>query len=248
MPGIDFIDDLRASPNSALAIERYRKLAREYDASCWRIEPLRALAIQALALQPGERVLDVACGTGSTVVTMARQVGPTGRVLGIEQSPEMAGIARQRLEDAGITHAEIVTADVRRVSRPFDADAVLCSFTHDVLQSPDAIARIRQLSKSGARIAVLGARTLSWWWGWPANLFLMWRGRRYLTTFHGLANPCARLAAQCEELEFKGAWHAGTSYLTVGRLLEPQHPQLINERDVSVIEPAPPTRRKFANQ
>ena len=222
MPGIDFIDDLRAAPNSALAIQRYRKMAREYDASCWRIEPLRALAIQSLALQPGERVLDVACGTGSTVVAMARQVGPAGRVLGIEQSPEMADIARQRLNDAGISHAEIVTADVLMVFRPFDADAVLCSFTHDVLQSPSAIACIRQLSKPGARIAVLGARTLPWWWGWPINLFLMWRGRRYLTTFHGLSDPCAPLAPHCEELEFKGAWHAGTSYLKVGRLLESQ--------------------------
>ena len=217
MPGIDFIDDLRAGTKPALAIERYRAMAREYDASCWRIEPLRALAIQSLALQPGERVLDVACGTGSTVVTMAQQVGPTGQVLGIEQCPEMADIARQRLRDAGIAHAEIVTADMHLVSRAFAADAVLCSFTHDVLQSPAAIARIRQLSSPGARLAVLGVRTLPWLWGWPVNLFIMWRARRYLTTFHGLRDPCALLRPLCETLELKGAWHAGTSYLAVGR-------------------------------
>ena len=191
MLGIDFIDDLRARPNSALAIERYRKNG------CWMLP----------------------------VVPAARwsrcrgKWGPTGRVLGIEQSPEMAAIARQRLEDAGIAHAEIVTADVRVVSRPFDADAVLCTFTHDVLQSPGTVARIGQLSKSSARIAELGAPTLSWWWGWPVNLFLMWRDRRYLSTFHGLGNRCARLAPHCAELEFKGAWHVGTSYLKVGRFL-----------------------------
>ena len=217
MAGIDFIDDLRAGTKPALAIERYRAMAREYDASCWRIEPLRALAIQSLALQPGERVLDVACGTGSTVVTMAQQVGPTGQVLGIEQCPEMADIARQRLRDAGIAHAEIVTADMHLVSRAFAADAVLCSFTHDVLQSPAAIARISQLSSPGARLAVLGVRTLPWLWGWPVNLFIMWRARRYLTTFHGLRDPCALLRPLCETLELKGAWHAGTSYLAVGR-------------------------------
>ena len=217
MAGIDFIDDLRAGAKPALAIERYRAMAREYDASCWRIEPLRALAIQSLALQPGERVLDVACGTGSTVVTMAQQVGPTGQVLGIEQCPEMADIARQRLRDAGIAHAEIVTADMHLVSRAFAADAVLCSFTHDVLQSPAAIARISQLSSPGARLAVLGVRTLPWLWGWPVNLFIMWRARRYLTTFHGLRDPCALLRPLCETLELKGAWHAGTSYLAVGR-------------------------------
>ena len=217
MAGIDFIDDFRAGAKSALAIERYRAMARDYDASCWRIEPLRALAIQSLVLQPGERVLDVACGTGSTVVTLAQQVGPSGQVLGIEQCPDMADIARQRLRDAGIDHAEIVTADVTLVSRAFDADAILCSFTHDVLQSPTAIARIRQLSKPGARLSVLGARTLPWWWGWPVNIFVMWRARRYLTTFHGLRDPCALLRPHCEILELKGAWHAGTSYLAVGR-------------------------------
>ena len=218
MAGIDFIDSLRAGTKPALAIERYRAMARDYDASCWRIEPLRALAIQSLALQPGERVLDVACGTGSTVVTLAQQVGPTGHVLGIEQSPEMADIARQRICDAGIDQAEIVTADMHDVSRPFGADAVLCSFTHDVLQSSAAIARIRQLAKPGARLAILGVRTLPWWWGWPVNLFIMWRARRYLTTFHGLRDPCALLRPHCETLELKGAWHAGTSYLATGRL------------------------------
>ena len=217
--GIDFIDDLRVGTKPKLAIERYRAMACEYDATCHRIEPLRELAIQSLALQPGELVLDVACGTGSTVVTLANLVGPTGHVLGIEQSPEMADIARQRLHDAGIENAEIVTADIEQLSRQFGADAVLCSFTHDVLQSPSAIARIRQLSKPGARLAILGARTLPWWWGWPVNLFVMWRSRRYLTTFHGLNNPCALLRPHCETLELKGAWHAGTSYLAVGRFL-----------------------------
>ncbi len=219
MAGIDLIDDFRVGTKPALAIERYRTMARDYDASCWRIEPLRALAIQSLALQPGERVLDVACGTGSTVVTLAQQVGPTGHVLGIEQSPEMADIARHRLHDAGIVHAEIVTADMKEVTRQFGADAVLCSFTHDVLQSSAAIAHIRQLSKPGARLAVLGARTVTWWWGWPVNLFMMWRARRYLTTFHGLHDPCSLLRPHCEKLEVKGAWHAGTSYLAIGRLL-----------------------------
>ena len=151
------------------------------------------------------------------MVTLANLVGPTGRVLGVEQCPEMADIARQRLRDAGINHAEIVTADMRDVSDSFNADAVLCSFTHDVLQSSAAITRIRQLSKPGARLVVLGARTVPWWWGWPVNFFVMWRARRYLTTFHGLRDPCALLRPYCEMLEVKGAWHAGTSYLAVGR-------------------------------
>jgi hypothetical protein len=100
------------------------------------------------------------------------------------------------------------------------ADAFLFSFTHDVLQQPEAVAALVRMAKPGARYAVLGMRTLPWWWGWPVNLFVMWRARRYLTTFHGLAAPWARLEAVSREFKLVGAWHAGTSYIAVGTFSE----------------------------
>lgn len=82
-------------------------MARAYDASYGRVEPLRALAIESLALPTAEPVLDIACGTGSTVVTLVRQVEPAGHVLGIERCPAMADIAHQRSCDVGIEpHSE----------------------------------------------------------------------------------------------------------------------------------------------
>lgn len=96
------------------------------------------------------------------------------------------------------------------------ADAFLFSFTHDVPQGPEAVAALVRMAKPGARFAVLGMRTLPWWRGWPVNLFVMWRARRYLTTFHGLAAPWARLKDVSREFKLVGSWHAGTSYLAVG--------------------------------
>ena len=84
-------------------------MARAYDASYGRVEPLRALAIESVALPTAEPVLDIACGTGSTVVTLVRQVEPVGHVLGIEWYPAMSDIARQRSCDAVIeSHSERV--------------------------------------------------------------------------------------------------------------------------------------------
>src|SRR5260370_28335607 len=70
------------------------ELARDYD----RISATRQLLagkrlVADLALQPGERVLDVGCGTGLLAEHIADLVGPTGRVLGVDPLPLRIGLA-----------------------------------------------------------------------------------------------------------------------------------------------------------
>ena len=214
---LSVLANLRRRPDAALAKSRYETLARDYESTCQRIEPLRAVAIEKLALVPGETVIDVACGTGATTVALARAVGASGRVTGIELSPAMAALARDRLRAAGVAQARIEVAAVQHTRLMQRADAFLFSFTHDVLQQPEAVAALARLAKPGARYALLGICTLPWWWGWPVNLFVMWRARRYLTTFHGLAAPWAGLEAVSREFRLVGTWHAGTSYLALGK-------------------------------
>jgi ubiquinone/menaquinone biosynthesis C-methylase UbiE len=216
MATLDLLSNLRRQPDLSLARKRYATLAAGYDATCHRIEPLRALAIDRLALRPGETVIDVACGTGVTTEALARAVGPAGRVIGIELSPQMAALARARLRGAGLAHARIEVAAVQDSVLDAQADAFLFSYTHDVLQQPEAVAALERIAKRGARYALLGMRTLPWWWGWPINLFVMWRARRYLTTYRGLAAPWARLAAVSRGFTLVDTWHAGTSYLALG--------------------------------
>ena len=213
---LDLLANLRRQPDVALAQSRYAALAQDYESTCHRIEPLRALAIERLALVPGETVIDVACGTGATTVPLARAVGASGRVIGIELSPQMAAMATDRLRAAGLEQAQIEIAAVQHTRLALQADAFLFSFTHDVLQQPEAVAALVRMARPGARYALLGIRTLPWWWGWPVNLFVMWRARRYLTTFHGLAAPWARLEAVSREFRLVRTWHAGTSYLALG--------------------------------
>jgi ubiquinone/menaquinone biosynthesis C-methylase UbiE len=52
--------------------------------------------IAAAGIQPGQRVLDVACGTGYFARMIARAVGPSGVVVGIDASPEMIDYASQK--------------------------------------------------------------------------------------------------------------------------------------------------------
>ncbi len=96
-----------------------------------------------LDLRPGQRVLDVGCGTGVLLPAFARLVSPGGHVVGIDYAEPLLRQARDRVEAAGI--AELVTlqvADAHRLPFPdarFDAAHVERVLMH--LDDPDAALR-----------------------------------------------------------------------------------------------------------
>lgn len=85
---------------------RLRRPAR-YDLLVWllthgRPRRLRERMLEPAKLRRGERVLDVSCGTGSLALLAKEQVGPEGRVHGIDASEEMIAFARTKAKRAGI--------------------------------------------------------------------------------------------------------------------------------------------------
>jgi len=209
----------RAAPDRDAALASYRMLAARYDAACRLIEPLRLAAIDALALQAGETVYDVACGTGAALPALALRVGAQGRVIGIEQSPEMAERAVTRFAGSVLPpNVEMLIAGVEDAHPSAQADALLLCYTHDILQSPRALDNLLVHARPGARVAVLGLRLLPWWWGAPVNLWSLWRGRHYRTTARGLRAPWTLLAERMEALRIVEYFHLRTNYLAVGRV------------------------------
>jgi ubiquinone/menaquinone biosynthesis C-methylase UbiE len=69
--------------------------AAEYYDECWRdpLAPATERLLKLAALAPGERVLDVACGTGVISLSAARAVGARGSVLGLDISQKMVEAA-----------------------------------------------------------------------------------------------------------------------------------------------------------
>ena len=216
---ISLLQNLKARPDAARALESYRRLAAGYDSSCTRIEPLRQRAVQELALRHGETVFDVACGTGPTLPLLASAVGPAGSVVGIEMCPAMAGFARARIEGANLHGlVEVIESAVETLHLARLADALLLCYTHDVLQSPLALDRLIESAKPGARIVVLGMKTIPWLWGWPVNLFNLYRARRCLTTFHHLQRPWQLLEQRGAVLRVVHTALCGSAYIAVGTL------------------------------
>ena len=184
-----------------------------------RIEELRLIALHSLELQPGETVFDVACGTGPTLPMLASAVGPTGKVVGIEICPEMAALALKRIASVAgsenISVAQVATEDFKPVAR---ADALLLCYTQDVLQSAAALNSLIACAKPGARITILGMKTLPWLWGWPVNIFNMYRARHYMTTYVNLDRPWRLLEQRGANLQLIHTALWGSAYVVTGTM------------------------------
>lgn len=78
-----------------------------------QIAPLGHEAMLALAPRHGEHVIDVGCGCGATSVDLAARVGATGRVVGVDISKPMLGVARRRPLPPGIVRPEFREVDAQ---------------------------------------------------------------------------------------------------------------------------------------
>ncbi len=65
------------------------------------------------ALTPGERVLDLGSGGGFDAFLAARQVGPTGRVIDVDMTPEMIALARRNAAKVGLDYVDFRLGDIR---------------------------------------------------------------------------------------------------------------------------------------
>lgn len=87
-----------------------------------------ARLVAGIPLQPGQRVLDIATGTGAALLSAARVVGPQGRVIGIDIAAEMLAQAAASVAEAELNHVELRLGDAEALA--FGAgefDAVLCA-------------------------------------------------------------------------------------------------------------------------
>jgi ubiquinone/menaquinone biosynthesis C-methylase UbiE len=201
-------------PDAEKARRDYAAHAARYDDSARRTMPLRLRTIAKLALRPGDAVLDVACGTGLSFAPIVAAIGASGRLTGVELSPEMAAIARDRVEREGWRNVRVEIADMAAAPLDGPYDAVLFHFTHDVLRTPGALEAIFAACKRGARVAVAGSKLLPWWLS-PLNGWVRRINAPYLTTFDGLERPWAPLERYVPDLKRESAL-GGIAYIGWG--------------------------------
>jgi SAM-dependent methyltransferase len=137
------------------AAERWAELAEKPDtgasakAAEWMLE-------EAL-LQPGERVLEVACGAGRVGLQAAAIVGEEGSVLCSDFAEPMVDAVRSRVERHGIANVEARLLDAERMSFAEEErfDAVLCRMGYMLMADPlAALSRSREALRPGGRLAL----------------------------------------------------------------------------------------------
>jgi ubiquinone/menaquinone biosynthesis C-methylase UbiE len=183
-------------PDRDAALEQYRRRAGVYDLELAFFEPIRRLAISRLDLRPGDVVFDVGCGTGLSLAMLRQRVGPKGRIVGIEQSPEMFEQARRRVARARWARVTLTCSPVEDADLRIKADAALFHFTHDILQRPEAIANVLSHLKPGARVVASGLKWAAPWLMQPVNLLVLPAALRSVTSLAGLDRPWQRLQKQ----------------------------------------------------
>jgi ubiquinone/menaquinone biosynthesis C-methylase UbiE len=191
---------LMAAPNRGLALERYSRYADRYDRVARASRHMRQRAVEHLALAGGETVLDVACGTGLSFELIEERIGPDGRIIGIDLSPEMLSKAKERIQRHGWQNIELVAGAIEDVEIPVEADACLFVLTHDVMRSPQALENVVRHVKPGGRVATAGAK-LAPWWAVPVNVVMGYQARKYITTFEGIKCPWSHLASLVPDLQ-----------------------------------------------
>ena len=140
----------------------YDRISRVYDLLAERSEaPIRRKGLELLAALPGETVLEVGFGTGRGLASLARAVGPEGRVYGIDLSEGMLRRAKSCLEREGLSGRAVLQCGDAACTPYADAtmDAVFMSFTLELFDTPEirnVLLECRRILKPEGRIVVVG--------------------------------------------------------------------------------------------
>jgi SAM-dependent methyltransferase len=145
---------------------RSQDMVREFGA------PASHWLIDAVAPQPGQRVLELAAGLGETGLLAAELVAPIGGVIVSDQAEAMLAGARERAAALGLSNVEFHVLNAEWIDLPVaSVDAVLCRWGYMLMADPStALSETRRVLRPGGRVAlaVWDAVEHNPWAGLPA--------------------------------------------------------------------------------
>jgi ubiquinone/menaquinone biosynthesis C-methylase UbiE len=136
--------------SAAAGWERRERWMRETS------RPVSAWLIDAVALQPGHRVLELAAGTGEVGLMAAELILPGGRLISSDRSGPMLTVARARAAELGLRNVDFKLLDGEAIDLPLaSVDAVICRWGYMLMADPAAgLRETRRVLRPGGRLAL----------------------------------------------------------------------------------------------
>ncbi|MBI5219861.1 MAG: methyltransferase domain-containing protein [Bacteroidia bacterium] len=151
--------DVYRAPDDAR--KSYDKLSKWYDSLTGPFKKkYKEAGIKKLSPIAGENILEIGFGTGQDIISIARKIGDSGKVTGIDISPEMLKITREKIrKESLLSRVELQCADATKLNFSDGSfDAVLLSFTLEFFPTkeiPVVLNECKRVLKKYGRIVVL---------------------------------------------------------------------------------------------
>ncbi len=139
----------------------FDKISGVYDLLSERAEePMRERGLELLAAKPGERILEIGCGTGHSTISLATSVGDNGHVDALDLSPKMIRQAEANVHAMELqSRVRFIVGDAMKMEvADAEYDAVFMSFTLELFDTPElakVLAEIRRVLRPGGRLGVV---------------------------------------------------------------------------------------------
>src|SRR3954452_17868292 len=194
----------------------YPRYADTYNQATAMFDWLRRRAVERLELRPGSTVIDIGCGSGRCFRYLQAAIGPTGRLIAVDECASMLEQSETAADRHGWRNVTPVCERAEDLSLPDLADAVLFCAVHDVMRSPDAIKNVLAQVRPGGRVVATGGKWPSIWL-WPLHLTVAAIHTPYVTTLEDFDRPWRLLGEHCPDLRVEDV-ALGTGYLATGSL------------------------------
>jgi ubiquinone/menaquinone biosynthesis C-methylase UbiE len=218
-------------------ISTYRKKAKHYDITS-RFYPApgypqraqRRRAVQALGLGRGDKVIDIACGTGLNFSLIEEEIGPSGRIVGVDLTDAMLAHAQDRIETNGWSNISLVLADAADFDFPSEVEAILSTYAlSQVPECAQVIARGAAALSAGRRWVVLDLKIPTLTPRWLTRLGIATVGRSTSLEEWIVHRPWETIRAAMQEELTDLSWTElffGTAFVAAGS----RGPRTVDER------------------
>jgi demethylmenaquinone methyltransferase/2-methoxy-6-polyprenyl-1,4-benzoquinol methylase len=204
-------------------VELYAKRARLYDLFAnayyllgFREFAYRKAAIQSLNLKRGDTVIEIGCGTGLNFSGLIDCIGPEGKLIGVDLTPEMLDRAAQRARRNFWRNVELVRQDAATYLFPEPVDGIISTFALTLVPEYDQIVR-NGVAALGARkrFVILDFKLPEHWPSWLIDFFVTITRPFGVSLDLAARHPWESLARYAETVEFRELYF-GAVYLSAG--------------------------------